>query len=82
MLKTVQVTLPEELLDRLDRFLEELKMTRSSFARRAFEEEMLRLEVEAMERQHAQAYAQQPQDPEELKDWESVRSWSDSWPSN
>lgn len=78
MLKTVQITLPEPLLAKIDQAATELKTSRSSFARQAFEEALFRLRLAQMERQDAAAFALQPQDPEEVTDWASVQDWGDA----
>jgi metal-responsive CopG/Arc/MetJ family transcriptional regulator len=77
MLKTVQITVPEQLLVRIDEAAARLKTNRSSLARQAFEETLFHLRLAQMEQQDAEAYARQPQDPAELADWESVQDWGD-----
>ncbi len=78
MLKTVQITLPEPLLAEIDQATAELKISRSGFARQAFEEALFRLRLTQMERQDAAAYALQPQDLEEITDWAGVQDWGDA----
>ncbi len=77
MLKTIQITLPEDLLTEIDRTVAERDTNRSSFARQAFEDALFRVWVEKMERQHAKAYAHQPEDPDEMTLWERVQDWED-----
>jgi len=79
MLKTIQITLPEDLLTKIDRTVAELDTNRSGFARQAFEDALFRLWVEKMERQHAEAYARRPEDPEETALWESIEDWGDPY---
>ena len=43
VLKTIQITLPQELLARLDRTVAEMDTNRSAFARQAFEDALFRL---------------------------------------
>jgi metal-responsive CopG/Arc/MetJ family transcriptional regulator len=78
MLKTIQITLPEPLLVKIDQTATDLKTSRSGFARQAFEEALFRLQLMKMERQDAEAYAQQPQDIEEVTVWKSVQDWGDA----
>jgi metal-responsive CopG/Arc/MetJ family transcriptional regulator len=78
MLKTIQITLPDDLLAKIDRTVAELDTSRSGFARQAFEDALFRLWVEKTERQHAEAYARQPEDPDEMALWENVQDWGDS----
>jgi metal-responsive CopG/Arc/MetJ family transcriptional regulator len=78
MLKTVQITLPEPLLVKVDRAATDLKTSRSGFAQQAFEEALFRLQLLQMERQDAEAYARLPQDLEEITVWKSVQDWGDA----
>jgi metal-responsive CopG/Arc/MetJ family transcriptional regulator len=79
MLKTIQVTLPQDLLARIDQMVAEQQTNRSVFARQAFEEILFRLRIEQMERQHAEGYARQPQDPDEIALWESIQDGGDPY---
>ena len=79
MLKTIQITLPDDLLAKIDRTVAELDTSRSGFARQAFEDALFRLWVEKTERQHAEAYARQPENPDEMTLWESVQDWGDPY---
>jgi Arc/MetJ-type ribon-helix-helix transcriptional regulator len=79
MLKTIQITLPQELLTKIDKTVAELDTNRSSFARQAFEEALFRVWVSKMERQHAEAYARQPGDEDEMTLWESAQDWGEPY---
>lgn len=78
MLKVVQITLPETLLARLDRAAANLKTSRSGFTRQALEDALFRLDLMEMEQRDAAAYAQHPQDPEEVIAWQNVQDWGDA----
>ncbi len=75
MMKTIQITIPEDLLVRLDQAVAERGTNRSALARQAFEDLLFRLAVEKMEQQDAEGYARQPQDLDEIADWESIQDW-------
>jgi metal-responsive CopG/Arc/MetJ family transcriptional regulator len=79
MLKTIQITLPPDLLDRIDETVAEQQTNRSAFARRAFEDALFRARIEQMERQDAEGYARQPQDADEIALWESIQDWGDPY---
>ena len=79
MLKTIQITLPQELLAKIDQTVTELDTNRSAFARQAFEDALFRLRIEQMERQDAEGYPRQPQDLEEIALWESIQDWGDPY---
>lgn len=78
MLKTVQITLPESLLLKIDQAAADLKTSRSGFARQAFEEALFRLQLLQMERQDAEAYARQPEDLEEVTVWRNIQDWGEA----
>lgn len=77
MIKTIQITLPQELLARIDQTVAELDTNRSALARDAFEEFLFQLRIKEMERQDAEGYALLPQDPNEVIVWETVQDWGD-----
>lgn len=79
MLKTIQITLPQELLVKIDQTVTELDTNRSAFARQAFEDALFRLRIAQLERQDAGGYARQPQDPEETALWQRVQDWGDPY---
>jgi len=80
-MKTIQITIDEPLLDRLDQQVRCSGKARSAFIRTAIARELRRLQIAEMDRRHAEAYRLHPPDEEELSDWESVQAWpDDDWP--
>ena len=77
MIKTIQITLPQELLARIDQTVAELDTNRSALARDAFEEFLFQLRVREMERQDAESYALLPQGLDEVAVWEAAQDWGD-----
>ena len=76
-MKTVQMTLDDDLVEAVDRVSKQLGTTRSAFTRRALREALVRHRIEEMERQHRQGYEQQPVAAEEFSVWESEQDWGD-----
>jgi metal-responsive CopG/Arc/MetJ family transcriptional regulator len=76
-LKTVQMTVDEELLERVDKAVAELGTSRSAFAREALDAALARLEERRREEQHRQGYLRHPVRPDEVADWESEQAWGD-----
>ena len=74
-MKTVQMTLDDELVDAVDRVIRQLGTTRSAFTRKALREALFRYKVGEMERQHRQGYEQHPVAAEEFSVWESEQDW-------
>lgn len=76
-MRTVQITLEEELVQAVDRAAGRLSLTRSAFARDALRAALARLESQARERQHREGYLRQPVTPGEFDAWDDERVWGD-----
>ena len=76
-MKTVQMTLDDDLVEAVDRVSKQLGTTRSAFTRRALREALVRHRIEEMERQHRQGYEQHPVAAEEFSVWETEQDWGD-----
>ena len=76
-MKTVQMTLDEELVKAVDEAARQLGSNRSSFTRRALRRELERLRVEALEHQHREGYARKPVADNEFAVWEAEQDWGD-----
>ena len=78
MMKTIQITIDEQLLENVDQVVHELGETRSAFVRQALERALRRWEIQKLEAQHAAGYALHPVAPGEFDDWESEQDWGDA----
>jgi metal-responsive CopG/Arc/MetJ family transcriptional regulator len=78
MLKTIQITLPDQLLARLDTAVTELDTNRSVFARQAFELALARQTIARKEQQDAEGYARQPVQPDEFDVWQVEQTWGEA----
>jgi metal-responsive CopG/Arc/MetJ family transcriptional regulator len=76
-MKTVQMTLDEDLLDAVDRVAKRLRTTRSSFTRQALRQMLSRISVSRLERQHRRGYMERPVEKGEFSEWEDVQAWGD-----
>lgn len=76
-METIQLTIDESLLAEVNRATNALEMTPSDFMRVALERALQQREIIAKERQHAQAYSAQPQQPEEIEEWQSEQEWGE-----
>lgn len=74
-MKTVQMTLDDELVREIDRVVKRLGTTRSAFAREALRAALARLRRRELERKHREGYARQPVEPGEFSDWEAEQVW-------
>ena len=74
-MKTVQMTLGEDLVSEVDRVAEQIGTTRSEFTRRALQEAIARLREREMERRQREGYMKKPVKPGEFSDWETEQAW-------
>lgn len=75
---TIEVIMDESLLAEAEQAANVLQMTRLDFIKLAVERALQQCETIALERQDAQAYLDQPQDPEEIEEWQSEQDWGES----
>lgn len=76
-MRTVQMTLEEDLVQAVDRISKRLNTTRSAFTRKALREALARYSVEQQEFRHRQGYQRQPATSDEFAVWESEQAWGD-----
>jgi metal-responsive CopG/Arc/MetJ family transcriptional regulator len=74
-MRTVQMTLDEKLVTKVDRAARKLGTTRSGFARQALREALRRLDLRRLEEKHRRGYAAKPVRRGEFDDWESEQAW-------
>lgn len=79
MMKTVQITIDEGLLARVDEFVESRELSRSAFARKAFERELRREHILELERRDREGYEKYPEQPGEFDIWHTEQAWGDDW---
>ena len=77
MMKTVQMTLDEELLASVDQVIEKLHTTRSSFTRTALKSAIQKFHITELEKKHAKGYQVRPVGKNEFKGWEKEQNWGD-----
>jgi metal-responsive CopG/Arc/MetJ family transcriptional regulator len=73
--KTIQMTIDERLLKRVDKTTRARKTTRSAFIRLALEAELRRSSVEEQEAQHAVGYELKPIASNEFDVWVDEQDW-------
>jgi metal-responsive CopG/Arc/MetJ family transcriptional regulator len=76
-MKTVQMTLDEDLVEAVDRVSRQLGTSRSAFTRIALREALMRHRIDQMERQHRQGYEQYPVAADEFSVWETEQDWGE-----
>lgn len=76
-MKTVQMTLDEDLVEAVDEAARRLGTSRSAFARSALREALARLREQQLEQKHREGYQRRPVKPGEFDAWESEQVWPD-----
>jgi metal-responsive CopG/Arc/MetJ family transcriptional regulator len=76
-MRTIQMTLDDDLVKAVDRVAKQLKTNRSAFARKALQEALARYNLEQLERKHRKGYEKYPTTVDEFSVWESEQSWGD-----
>ncbi len=76
-MRTVQMTLDEELIELVDKIVKELKTTRSSFTRKALREAIEQLNIKRLEERHRKGYELIPVSKFEFSVWEKEQDWGD-----
>jgi metal-responsive CopG/Arc/MetJ family transcriptional regulator len=74
-MRTVQMTLDERLVDRVDRAARRLGKTRSAFTRDALRDALARLATLQKESQHRRGYEASPVRPGEFDEWAKEQVW-------
>ncbi|MFZ3114098.1 MAG: ribbon-helix-helix protein, CopG family [Syntrophales bacterium] len=76
-MRTIQMTLDDDLVTAVDRVSKELQTSRSAFARKALRDALARYSLVQLERKHRQGYEHYPVDADEFSVWETEQAWSD-----
>jgi metal-responsive CopG/Arc/MetJ family transcriptional regulator len=76
-MRTIKMTLDDDLVKAVDRVSKELCTTRSAFARKALRDALARHKVEQMERTHRRGYEEHPVADDEFSVWETEQAWGD-----
>ena len=74
-LKTIQMTLDEDLVEEIDKVVRKLGTTRSAFARDAFRAAIGEIIEKKMEIKHQHGYIREPVRSREFSAWESEQVW-------
>lgn len=74
-METIQLTIDDSLLAELQQATTSLRMTPSDFMKVALERALQQQEMIARERRDAQGYAEQPQDLQEIEEWQDEQHW-------
>lgn len=76
-MRTVQMTLEDDLVQEVDRIATSLGTTRSGFTRDALRAALEQMRERDLERRQREGYERQPVKPGEFDEWESEQAWGD-----
>ncbi|MBW2601080.1 MAG: ribbon-helix-helix protein, CopG family [Deltaproteobacteria bacterium] len=76
-MRTIQMTIDDDLVKAVDRVSKQLNTSRSSFTRKALREALASYNLEQLERKHRQGYERQPVAADEFSIWETEQAWGE-----
>ncbi|RLB98469.1 MAG: CopG family transcriptional regulator [Deltaproteobacteria bacterium] len=76
-MRTVQMTLDNDLVKAVDRISKLLNTNRSAFTRKALKEALARHNIEQLELKHRKGYERHPVSSKEFSIWETEQEWGD-----
>ena len=76
-MKTVQMTLDEQLVQTVDRVAKDLHTTRSAFTRDALRQAVARVQIKRLEEKQGRGYRLKPVGADEFGGWESEQKWGE-----
>ena len=76
-MRTIQMTLDDDLVKAVDRVSKQLHTNRSAFTRSALREALARYHLEQQEHKHRQGYEKHPVAADEFSVWETEQAWGD-----
>ncbi len=76
-MKTVSITLDDEILQAVDTLSKTLGMTLSKFMEHALQLALHQQRIKELEEKHRQGYLKKPVKAGEFSDWEDEQEWGD-----
>jgi Arc/MetJ family transcription regulator len=77
IMRTIQMTIDDELVANVDKIVKRLKTTRSAFARKALKDAIRQVNINMLEKRHRRGYERCPVGKTEFSVWESEQEWGD-----
>ena len=78
VMKTVQMTLDDDLVKAVDEVIKQQKTSRSEFTRKALRNALKQFRDEQLEKIHRTGYEKKPIGTEEFSVWEDEQEWGDA----
>jgi metal-responsive CopG/Arc/MetJ family transcriptional regulator len=74
-MRTIQMTLDDDLVAAVDLVVKKLKTSRSAFTRKALKNAIKQVNINALENKHKKGYEHYPAGKTEFSVWESEQEW-------
>ena len=78
IMKTVQMTLDDDLVKAVDEVIKQQKTSRSEFTRKALRHALRQFRDEQLEKAHRAGYEKMPVAPDEFSVWADEQEWGDA----
>ena len=76
-MRTIQMTLDDDLVEAVDGIVRKLHTTRSAFTRKALKEAIKQVNTDLLEKKHKLGYERYPVGKTEFSNWESEQEWGE-----
>ncbi len=76
-MRTIQMTLDDDLVIAVDNAVKQLHTSRSAFARKALSDAVNQVNLKRLEKQHRKGYERYPSGKAEFSVWESEQEWGE-----
>ena len=76
-MRTIQMTLNDDLVKRVDNIAKELNTTRSAFTRDVLRDAVNHYNINRLEMKHRKGYTNHPVNKDEFSVWENEQNWGD-----
>ncbi|MBI5097738.1 MAG: ribbon-helix-helix protein, CopG family [Nitrospirae bacterium] len=74
-MRTIQMTLDDDLVAAVDMVVKKLKTSRSAFTRKALKDAVKQVNINVLEKKHKKGYERYPVGKTEFNVWESEQEW-------
>jgi metal-responsive CopG/Arc/MetJ family transcriptional regulator len=76
-MRTIQMTLDDDLVESVDKLVKDLNTTRSAFTREALRNAINQLSIARLEEKHRKGYQRHPVKKGEFSAWKEEQVWGD-----
>lgn len=76
-MRTIQMTLDDDLVELVDKIVKKLNTTRSAFTRKALQDAVQSINIKHLEEKHRKGYELYPTKKPEFSVWEKEQEWGD-----